>query len=561
MPNSVWAQKSTDVTPVLFAPTQTGIQAALDYCGGAVGSIVVLGPGDYTITNLTMHGKTTLKGFGALVTRLNVAAGTTGIVLREKTAGEGNISGATGITVAELGIYGVSTLTAGIDFGNQGGASFNANAQLWDVLVRDVTGGTGIKLLANAIHCRNIWAANCSIGVWLNYNAGGGANHIDGVWAEQCSDTHLKVDQPWNTIVHAQIEQSGSAPTNPLIDLSASTADRNVFCGVYCSFTVNLTNLIRCRTGVIGTQFYGIRINSTGHTYTNTVFTEGTGVGTGAQDWIGFFNDMSNTGKHYMNDQTLGEVTVFTGARPVFPQASIGTLAVTATSAFTGDITAGVAGTGYSATFGQGAAGADFSTVRSRSGSGGGLSQFLLNQNNVDLAGLRYAGGQTFLDHGGTLSWRNGISGPTTATLTTAGNFAPVGSLTCPTTIQVGGGDVIAKVQANVYTPTRSAEVNMDANVTLVEAQYVRVGNTVTVSGRFTADPTAAAAASFEMTLPVASNITNVEDVAGVAFCGAGVSQGAEVIGVPANDTAKVQWIAADLASRTWSYTFTYQVI
>lgn len=113
-----------------------------------------------------------------------------------------------------------------------------------------------------------------------------------------------------------------------------------------------------------------------------------------------------------------------------------------------------------------------------------------------------------------------------------------------------------------VYTPTRSAEANMDANVTMTEAQYMRVGNTVTVSGRFTADPTlTATATSFEITLPIASNIGAVEDCAGVAFCGTIAGMGAEVIGVVANDTAKVQWVASDITSKTWSYQFSYQVI
>lgn len=115
---------------------------------------------------------------------------------------------------------------------------------------------------------------------------------------------------------------------------------------------------------------------------------------------------------------------------------------------------------------------------------------------------------------------------------------------------------------AGVYTPTRSAEANLDANVTMTEAQYMRVGNTVTVSGRFTADPTlTATTTSFEITLPVASNIGAAEDAAGVAFCGNIAGQGAEVIGVVANDTAKVQWKASDITSQIWSYTFTYQVI
>lgn len=112
------------------------------------------------------------------------------------------------------------------------------------------------------------------------------------------------------------------------------------------------------------------------------------------------------------------------------------------------------------------------------------------------------------------------------------------------------------------YTPTRSAEANLDANVTMTEAQYMRVGNTVTVSGRFTADPTlTATTTSFEITLPVASNIGAVEDLAGVAFCGNIVSQGAEVTGSVANNTAVITWKAADITSQSWSYTFTYQVI
>lgn len=112
------------------------------------------------------------------------------------------------------------------------------------------------------------------------------------------------------------------------------------------------------------------------------------------------------------------------------------------------------------------------------------------------------------------------------------------------------------------YTPTRSAEANMDANVTMTEAQYMRVGNTVTVSGRFTADPTlATTATSFEITLPVATNIGAAEDAAGVAFCGTIAGMGAEVIGVVANDTAKIQWVSSDVTSKVWSYTFTYQVI
>lgn len=129
-------------------------------------------------------------------------------------------------------------------------------------------------------------------------------------------------------------------------------------------------------------------------------------------------------------------------------------------------------------------------------------------------------------------------------------------------TINANDGDFFGQpLDSGVYTPTRSSETNLDSNVTMTEAQYLRVGKTVTVSGRFTADPTAAGATNFEITLPVASNLGAAEDLAGVAVCGAIAGQCATIHGVVANDTAEIAWIAVDTTSQVWSYTFTYQVI
>lgn len=118
------------------------------------------------------------------------------------------------------------------------------------------------------------------------------------------------------------------------------------------------------------------------------------------------------------------------------------------------------------------------------------------------------------------------------------------------------------QISSGVYTPTRSAEANMDANVTMLESQFIRVGNTVTVSGRFTADPTlTATATTFEITLPISSNLGAIEDLCGVAFCGAIAAMGAEVIGSVANNTAVIRFISSDVTSQTWSFIFTYQII
>lgn len=117
-------------------------------------------------------------------------------------------------------------------------------------------------------------------------------------------------------------------------------------------------------------------------------------------------------------------------------------------------------------------------------------------------------------------------------------------------------------VTGGTYTPTRSAEVNMDVNVTLTDGKYQRNGTVVTVSGRFTANPTlAATVTSFEMSLPVASAIAAVDEISGVAFSGTIAGMGAEITGSIANNTAVFSWVSSDVTSQTWSYMFQYEVL
>lgn len=116
-------------------------------------------------------------------------------------------------------------------------------------------------------------------------------------------------------------------------------------------------------------------------------------------------------------------------------------------------------------------------------------------------------------------------------------------------------------LSAQTFFPVRSNEVNLDSNVTLTKAQYIQVGSVVTVSGRFTANPTSSSTlTSFEMTLPISSRIGVAQDATGTAFSGAVAGMGAEITGVPANATAQVQWVSSNTASQTWSYVYLYQV-
>lgn len=110
------------------------------------------------------------------------------------------------------------------------------------------------------------------------------------------------------------------------------------------------------------------------------------------------------------------------------------------------------------------------------------------------------------------------------------------------------------------FAPVVSAETNL-AGTTMSTVKWSRVGNIVTMSGQFTADPTLTATpTSFEFTLPVGSNIAAANDLSGTAVCGNIAGMCAELDGSVANDTAVVQWVASDPNANTWSWTAQYEV-
>lgn len=115
---------------------------------------------------------------------------------------------------------------------------------------------------------------------------------------------------------------------------------------------------------------------------------------------------------------------------------------------------------------------------------------------------------------------------------------------------------------SGTYTPTITVSTNTDVAVTATQAQWSRSGSVVTVSFRFTADPTTATGAtSFEFSLPIASNLANAEDCAGTAFCGSVSGMGGAVTALAANDTGRVGWIASDTTSQTWSVICQYEIL
>lgn len=116
--------------------------------------------------------------------------------------------------------------------------------------------------------------------------------------------------------------------------------------------------------------------------------------------------------------------------------------------------------------------------------------------------------------------------------------------------------------RSGTYSPTLANQTNIDGTATASTAQWKRIGNVVTVSGMFTADPTLpTTATSFTLTLPVASNLGATSDLCGTAFCGNIAAMGAAIQGNVAGDIAVVRWISSDTTSQAWSYIYMYTVI
>lgn len=114
---------------------------------------------------------------------------------------------------------------------------------------------------------------------------------------------------------------------------------------------------------------------------------------------------------------------------------------------------------------------------------------------------------------------------------------------------------------SGTYTPTLTNVANVAAS-TAYQCQYLRVGSTVTVSGKLDVDPTLAATSTqVGISLPVASNFGAAQDCGGVAFASGIAAQGAAILADSTNDRAQLQYVSSDITNQPMYFTFTYEVI
>jgi len=146
--------------------------------------------------------------------------------------------------------------------------------------------------------------------------------------------------------------------------------------------------------------------------------------------------------------------------------------------------------------------------------------------------------------------------------MTFATDTLTVTKLIASTNLTVGAGAAITELErtaSGTYTPTLFNDTNISAS-TAYQCQYLRVGNTVTVSGRVDVDPTAGGTTQLGISLPIASNFGGSEDCAGNAFASA-VVEGAAIVADTTNDRAAMLWVPVSISNHDLWFTFTYQII
>ncbi len=115
-------------------------------------------------------------------------------------------------------------------------------------------------------------------------------------------------------------------------------------------------------------------------------------------------------------------------------------------------------------------------------------------------------------------------------------------------------------IDVGTYTPTLTNGLNVAAS-TAYEAQWLRIGGAVTVSGKFDCDPTSAdTRTDVGISLPVASNFLAEEDCGGAVGCRTFEGSGLVFAQVD-QDIAATQFFPSSANNAAWGFIFMYQVL
>jgi len=118
-------------------------------------------------------------------------------------------------------------------------------------------------------------------------------------------------------------------------------------------------------------------------------------------------------------------------------------------------------------------------------------------------------------------------------------------------------GESVLTDKGGKYTPTLYGTTNVAAS-TAYACRYMRFMDFVLVSGQVAIDPTNAALTVLDMSLPVASTLSNAHELSG---CLNGLYDRGIIIADTTNNRASLRFVASDTANRSFGFFFTYEVI
>lgn len=168
-----------------------------------------------------------------------------------------------------------------------------------------------------------------------------------------------------------------------------------------------------------------------------------------------------------------------------------------------------------------------------------------------------------------TIAATDPSAAPTGRTLTAGAGLTGGGDLSANRTFNVGAGTGITVNADDIaltiptafgnYSPTGTPVANV-SGLTPYQALWSRVGDMVNVSGLIDIQAGGAGQATFRLSLPVPSNISNTVQAGGTIAAKTVLAAGCIEADV-ANDEAIFNFIAANGVNTAYSFTFAYQVL
>ncbi|RQO79123.1 hypothetical protein DBR40_05230 [Pedobacter sp. KBW01] len=120
--------------------------------------------------------------------------------------------------------------------------------------------------------------------------------------------------------------------------------------------------------------------------------------------------------------------------------------------------------------------------------------------------------------------------------------------------------DEISTTASGTYTPTLSNTFNVTSTTPLV-AHYMRVGNEVTVTGRFAATSTSAGTMQVGISLPISSSMTATEDATGMgSSTTTSTFRRVDLYYKTADSTVVLETVTNDTGSNNYRFQFTYTI-